>query len=170
LADPDIRLALDAADIGACRVLLEEYQRGLGVSLCFQGFDRELAALPGDYAAPRGGLWLATVANIPAGCVALRPLAGDAAELKRLYVRPAHRGSGLGARLARHAVEAARSAGYGVLKLDTLPSMGDAQRLYGRMGFTDTPPYNDNPVDGVRFLALSLASAPQARSPSDQRS
>jgi ribosomal protein S18 acetylase RimI-like enzyme len=170
LADADIRLALDAAGIGACRVLLEEYQVGLGVSLCFQGFDRELAGLPGDYATPRGGLWLATVAGVPAGCVALRPLASGAAELKRLYVRPANRGSGLGARLARLAVEAARNAGYGVLKLDTLPSMGDAQRLYERMGFTDTAPYNDNPVDGVRFLALSLAGAPQARSPSDQRS
>ena len=152
-------LAIRAAapgDIPACRELFLEYQRALGVSLCFQGFDRELEQLPGDYVPPRGGLWLASVDGALAGCVALRPIGGDVGEMKRLYVRPAFRGRHLGEALANHVIESARRAGYRVLKLDTLPSMREAQGLYERLGFVDTPPYNDNPVDGVRFLALAL--------------
>lgn len=143
--------------IEACRELFLEYQRGLGVSLCFQGFDRELAGLPGDYAAPRGRLYLALAGGRPAGCVALRPLFHRDAEMKRLYVRPPHRGSGLGRILARRIVEDARALGYDNLKLDTLPQMKAAQRLYEDLGFTDTAPYNDNPVAGVRFMALDLS-------------
>jgi ribosomal protein S18 acetylase RimI-like enzyme len=139
------------------RELFTEYQRSLNVSLCFQGFDRELAGLPGDYAAPRGGLWLATVGGALAGCVALRPLAADVAEMKRLYVRPAFRGQGLGIALAQHVIAAARGRRYRTLKLDTLPSMERAQNLYEHLGFVETAPYNDNPVEGVRFLALDLA-------------
>jgi len=149
--------ALDAAAIEACRGLFAEYQQGLGVSLCFQGFEAELAGLPGDYARPRGRLILARIAGEPAGCVALRPLGGDAAEMKRLYVRPAHRGMGLGRVLAECILDEARSLGYRVLKLDTLPTMGEAQRLYFELGFAETERYNDNPVEGVRFLALDLA-------------
>ena len=148
--------ALDAEAVEACRRLFVEYQQGLGVSLCFQGFDRELAALPGDYARPRGRLLIARVAGEPAGCVALRPLADGAAEMKRLYVRPGLRGMGLGSTLAECAIDEARALGYRVLKLDTLPSMREAQRLYAALGFTATAPYNDNPVDGVRFLARAL--------------
>lgn len=148
--------AASAADIAACRALFEEYQRALGVSLCFQRFDEELAGLPGDYVPPRGGLWIARDAATLAGCVALRPLSGNAAELKRLYVRPAYRGAALGRRLALHAIDAARAAGYREVKLDTLPMMAAAQALYAVLGFRDTAPYNDNPVDGVRFMALDL--------------
>ena len=148
--------ALDAAAVAQCRELFVEYQQGLGVSLCFQQFDRELAALPADYARPRGRLLLARVAGEPAGCVALRPLAPDIAEMKRLYVRPAYRGMGLGRTLAECVIDEARALGYATLKLDTLPSMAGAQRLYAELGFAETPPYNDNPVDGVRFLALAL--------------
>jgi ribosomal protein S18 acetylase RimI-like enzyme len=151
--------AAGPADIEACRELFVEYQRALGVSLCFQGFDGEVAGLPGDYAGPRGGLWLATVDGELAGCVALRPLGGDVAEMKRLYVRPAFRDRRLGLALAEHVIAAARERRYRMLKLDTLPSMERAQHLYERLGFVETAPYNDNPVDGVRFLALDLARA-----------
>jgi GNAT superfamily N-acetyltransferase len=149
-------LAARAHEIAACRELFREYERGLGVSLCFQGFERELAALPGDYVAPRGGLWLAHEGGAIGGCVALRPIDRDAGEMKRLYVRPAYRGHGIGLALARQVIAAARDAGYRTLKLDTLPSMREAQRMYASLGFVDTAPYNDNPVEGVRFLALSL--------------
>ena len=148
--------AASPEQIEACRELFLEYQRGLGVSLCFQGFDAELAALPGDYAPPRGRLYLAKAAGKPAACGALRPLFHRDAEMKRLYVRPAHRGSGLGRVLALRIIEDARALGYEGLKLDTLPAMKAAQRLYEDLGFRDTAPYNDNPVAGVRFMALDL--------------
>jgi len=148
--------ARSGAEIAACRELFVEYQRALGVSLCFQGFDAELAALPGDYAPPRGRLYLALSRGRPAGCVALRPLFHRDAEMKRLYVRSAHRGSGLGRMLAMRVIDDARELGYDLLKLDTLPTMKAAQRMYERLGFVDTAPYNDNPVGGVRFMALDL--------------
>ena len=143
--------------IRSCRELFVEYQRGLGVSLCFQGFDAEVANLPGDYAPPRGRLYLAIAGGKPAGCAALRPLFHRDAEMKRLYVRPAHRGSGLGRTLALRIVEDARALGYESLKLDTLPAMKAAQRLYEDLGFRDTASYNESPVAGVRFMALDLA-------------
>jgi len=144
------------AEVAACRELFTEYQRALGVSLCFQGFDAELAGLPGDYAPPRGRLVLAHVGGKPAGCAALRPLFHRDAEMKRLYVRPAHRAAGLGRLLALHIIGEARALGYETLKLDTLPQMTAAQRMYEKLGFRDTAPYNDNPVNGVRFMALDL--------------
>ena len=142
--------------VEACRELFLEYQRGLGVSLCFQGFEAELAGLPGDYAPPGGRLYLGLAGGKPAGCVALRPLFHRDAEMKRLYVRPAYRGSGLGRLLATRIVEDARALGYDNLKLDTLPQMKAAQRLYRALGFRDTAAYNENPVAGVRFMALDL--------------
>ena len=145
-----------AAEVAACRELFLEYQRAIGVSLCFQGFDDELARLPGDYAPPRGGLWLAQAGPMLAGCVALRPLGASEAEMKRLYVRPAFRGTGLGRRLAEHAIGAALALGYESLKLDTLPTMIEAQALYTRLGFVPVAPYNDNPIGGVKFMALEL--------------
>jgi ribosomal protein S18 acetylase RimI-like enzyme len=148
--------AASAADLPACRELFLEYERSIGVSLCFQGFDREVASLPGDYQEPRGGLWLARLGDRLAGCVALRPLDAHDAEMKRLYVRSAFRGCRIGRALAEHVIAVAREKEYRVLRLDTLPSMRDAQRLYERLGFVGTPPYNDNPIEGVRFLALEL--------------
>jgi putative acetyltransferase len=148
--------AHEADAVAACRELFVEYQRALGVSLCFQGFDAELANLPGDYAPPRGLLLLARHGEVPAACVALRPLFHRDAEMKRLYVRPAHRGSGIGRYLTERIIAEARARGYSSLKLDTLPSMRAAQGLYAKLGFRDTAPYNDNPVTGVRFLALEL--------------
>lgn len=149
--------AIDAESVEACRALFTEYQQGLGVSLCFQGFDRELATLPGAYARPRGRLLLARVAGEPAGCVGLRPLGEYHAEMKRLYVRPDMRGIGLGRVLAECVIDEARALGYLTLKLDTLPGMAQAQHLYRDLGFVDAAPYNDNPVSGVRFMSLALA-------------
>lgn len=154
-----IEEAREASALRACRELFVEYQRELGVSLCFQGFERELDGLPGDYAPPRGALWIATVGPRPAGCVALRDLGGGDAEMKRLYVRPEGRGMGLGRALAEAAVERARALGYRGVKLDTLPWLAAALRMYARMGFVETAPYNDNPLAGVRFLALDLSGA-----------
>jgi putative acetyltransferase len=148
--------ALDTQSVDACRELFVEYQQGLGVSLCFQGFDTELATLPGAYSRPRGRLLLARVAGEPAGCVALRPLGEHDAEMKRLYIRPQYRGMGLGRVLAECAVDEARALGYRTLKLDTLPGMAEAQHLYRDLGFVDAAPYNDNPVTGVRFMSLAL--------------
>src|SRR5207237_1017314 len=152
----EIGEALDPPAVETCRALFIEYQRELGVSLCFQGFDRELATLPADYAPPCGRLWLASLQGEPAGCVAIRALTGTDAEMKRLYVRPAYRGKRLGRLLALRAIEAARALGYAMLKLDTLPSMAEAQAMYESLGFVDAERYNDNPVGGVRFMALRL--------------
>jgi putative acetyltransferase len=152
----DIAEALDAPAAAACRELFVEYQAGLGVSLCFQGFERELATLPGEYARPRGRLLLARIAGEPAGCVALRALANGEAEMKRLFVRPAYRGMGLGRTLVECVIDEARGLGYGMLRLDTLPEMKAAQTLYGELGFVETAPYNDHPIEGTRFLALDL--------------
>src|SRR5258706_16317826 len=96
-----------AADIAACRELFRQYERSIGVSLCLQGFERELAELPGDYVPPRGGLWIASIEGEPAGCVALRPIDEQAAEMKRLYVRSQHPGRRPGLALARHVIQAA---------------------------------------------------------------
>jgi ribosomal protein S18 acetylase RimI-like enzyme len=165
----DIAPARTPADFAQARALFEAYAASLGVSLCFQGFDDELAGLPGDYAEPRGGLWLARAAGAsssaqPAGCIALRPLAHDGeaaasgrtAELKRLYVAPAARGTGLGRRLADVALAHARRAGYRSVKLDTLPGMDAARALYASLGFRPCAPYYRNPLDGVLYLELRL--------------
>jgi len=157
--DVTIRAA-GAGDIAACRELFVEYEKAIGVSLCFQDFSAEVAGLPGDYRAPGGGLWIASVSDALAGCVALRALGEHEAEMKRLYVRSAYRGLGLGRQLALLAIDTARSLGYRTLKLDTLPSMAQAQRLYAELGFVDTAPYNDNPVAKVRFMKIELDPGP----------
>jgi len=148
--------ALDAESIEACRRLLREYEKSIGVSLCFQGFAQELATLPAAYARPRGRLILARITGEPAGCVALRPLGDGDGEMKRLYVRPAYRGMGLGRMLAECAIDEARALGYASLKLDTLPQMKEAQAMYAALGFVDIAPYNDHPIEGTRFLSLAL--------------
>ncbi|HEX4779209.1 MAG TPA: GNAT family N-acetyltransferase [Usitatibacter sp.] len=152
----EIGEALDRAAVQACRELFVEYQGELGVSLCFQDFDRELAMLPGSYSRPRGRLLLARVAGMPAACAALRPLGEGDAEMKRLYVRRQFRGMGLGRALAEIVIDEARGLGYGVLKLDTLPQMAEAQGLYADLGFVPTIPFNDTPIAGTRYLGLAL--------------
>jgi ribosomal protein S18 acetylase RimI-like enzyme len=141
------------------RRLFVEYAASLEVDLAFQGFDEELADLPGDYARPAGGLLLAFDGETPAGCAAFRPLEPGVAEMKRLYVRPSARGAGWGRRLAERVVGEARAAGYERIRLDTLPSMRAALGLYIGMGFREIPAYRHNPVAGTRFLELDLRPA-----------
>lgn len=143
-------------DIPTVRVLFLEYAVSLGIDLCFQKFDEELASLPGAYAPPTGKLLVAWDEQTPAGCIAFRQLGEGRCELKRLYVRPAFRGRGLGRLLATRALEEARNAGYESASLDTLPSMTEAIALYRALGFTPTDPYCHNPVPGALFFAKSL--------------
>ena len=153
-----IRLAQVASPeaVAVARELFIEYQLAIGVDLCFQGFQAEVAALPGAYAPPRGRLLLAWVDGRPAGCGALRPLSGDAAEMKRMWVRPAFRGHGLGRAVALALLEAARAEGYARVRLDTLPVMAEAQALYRSLGFGVVPPYGDNPHPGAIHMELAL--------------
>jgi GNAT superfamily N-acetyltransferase len=143
-------------DVEAVRRLFVEYQESLGVDLCFQGFDRELAELPGDYAPPEGSLLVARAEDGIVACVALRRLDPQTCEMKRLYVRPRQRGLGLGRALAEAVIAEARRIGYVRMRLDTLPSMNEAAALYEHLGFRDIEPYTANPVPGVRFLQLEL--------------
>ena len=153
---PSVARAESPEAIGEARTLFREYEASLGVDLCFQGFEQELAGLPGAYAPRTGALLLASVDARIAGCVALRRLAEGVCEMKRLYVRPEFRGRGVGAGLARAAIDAARRIGYARMRLDTLPSMSAAQRLYERLGFRDVAPYRFNPVAGTRYMELRL--------------
>jgi ribosomal protein S18 acetylase RimI-like enzyme len=142
--------------IAQVRMLFEEYAASLGIDLCFQNFDRELEELPGDYAPRNGRLLIATEDEAPAGCVALRRIEGDICEMKRLYVRPAFRGTGLGRKLATAVIDAARQIGYATMRLDTLSSMHEAIGLYRSLGFVPTAPYRHNPVCGALFFELAL--------------
>jgi GNAT superfamily N-acetyltransferase len=155
-----IGAAVSEADIDTVAALFQAYAGSLGVDLGYQDFGAELAALPGKYAAPNGALLLARAPEGAAlGCVALRPLEADGCcEMKRLYVAPAGRGTGLGRALAETAVAEARRIGYREVRLDTLPFMQTAMALYDAMGFVPIPPYYETPVAGTRFLALSLAT------------
>ena len=144
----------------AVRVIFREYADQLGIDLCFQNFDAELASLPGDYAGPQGLLLLALIDGAIAGCCAMRPLLAtdypNACEMKRLYVRQPFRRLGLGRQLAEAIMDAARVAGYHHLLLDTLSDMESARALYTDMGFDDIPPYYHNPRPGAHYLKLNL--------------
>ncbi len=159
---PDIRLlSPDSPELfDAARAVLLEYAQSLGIDLCFQGFDAELASLPGEYAAPGGQLLLAVVDDEVAGCGALRALPGidyaNACEMKRLYVRPPFRRFGLGRVLAQALLDEARRAGYSAMVLDTFDDMEAARGLYTTLGFVTIPPYYFNPLPGAHYLKADL--------------
>ena len=150
--------AADSEALEHVRQFFRNYAAWLGVDLCFQNFDQEMAALPGAYSAPQGRLFFAEVDGGPAGCVGVRPLpdSDGVCEMKRLYVTPEERGHGVGAALALAAIKAAKAIGYRKLMIDTLPSMRMAVKLYRELGFTEAPAYYKTPVEGTMFLALDL--------------
>jgi putative acetyltransferase len=144
-------------EIRDARKLFQEYAAGLGFSLCFQNFDKELAQLPGEYVAPSGRLLLAVSEDGPAGCVAVRRINDEICEMKRLYVRPEFRGTGLGRTLAEAIIQAAREIGYRRMRLDTLPGKMDrAIAMYHSLGFKEIQPYYHNPVTNAAFMELDL--------------
>ena len=145
-----------AEEIAAVRELFAEYVRAVDAPECFEGFERELEALPGEYAPPRGRLLLARRAGEAAGCAGVRRLDPGTAEIKRLYVRPSCRGAGAGRRLAESAIAAARAGGCGRVVLDTLPFMREAMALYRALGFRETAPYLARPTPGSICFSLSL--------------
>jgi ribosomal protein S18 acetylase RimI-like enzyme len=151
-----IRTADSLSDFQTIRELFREYANGLGIDLDFQGFDAELAGLPGKYAPPMGRLLLAWKDEQAVGCIAMRPFNDDTAEMKRLYVRSESRGEQLGRRLVEHICSEARIAGYSKIWLDTLPTMASAQRLYESLGFVAIKPYTYNPVVGTKYFGLDL--------------
>ena len=159
---PEIKLVYPDAPqlLDATREIVREYARGLDVDLCFQNFDAELAALPGEYAPPTGYLLLAYVEGALAGCGAYRALPeadyANACEMKRLYVRPAYRKFGLGRVMAQALMDEARRSGYSAMLLDTLDDMEAARGLYGSLGFEEVAPYYFNPIAGAHYLKATL--------------
>ncbi len=152
-----LKQAESPAQIAQARELFLEYADSLGFSLCFQGFDQELAGLPGDYALPDGRLLVAEYRGQLAGCVALHKLESGICEMKRLYLRPQLRGRGVGRALAETVIAQARVIGYRKMRLDTIaPVMPNAVALYRRLGFVEVEPYRPNPIAGALYLELVL--------------
>ena len=149
--------AQEAELVAVARELFCEYADAIGVDLEYQGFSAELAALPSPYVPPHGALLIAQIDGDNAGCVALRRLDDRSGELKRLYVRPGYRSLGVGNLLVEAIISVARGAGYSELKLDTLPQMASAQRLYRKLGFVEIAPYNDTALPRTRFFGRSLS-------------
>jgi len=148
--------AITRAQAAGVRELFLEYQSDIGIDLAHQGFERTLAGLPGAYAPPGGRVLLGVVGDAFVGCVAVRPLERGISEMKRLYVRPSARGTGLGRKLALAIIEDARSLGYERMRLDTLGSMSAAIALYRSLGFVEIAPYTTNPLPGPKFFELTL--------------
>jgi putative acetyltransferase len=151
-----VRRAEGFADLAAVRELWQEYWKSIDLPDEFQGFGEELRGLPGVYGAEGGALLIAWIENTPAGTIALRRLNDRAGEVKRLYLRPAFRGMGLGRHLLENVIERARAIGHEAIYADTLPSMTEALSLYARMGFQQVPPYSSEPTPGAVFLKMSL--------------
>lgn len=161
MADSKITLivtqAVSDADIDLIRMLFREYEQSIGVSLCFQNFDQELARLPGDYAPPSGRLLLARVEDQIAGCVALRKFGDSTCEMKRLYLRPDFRGKGLGEQVVGTIIQEAQQIGYSKMRLDTMPGrMDQAIKLYRSLGFKEIPAYYNSPFNDTLYMELEL--------------
>ena len=158
-----LRVVDTPADLEAVRALFVDYQASLDIDLCFQGFDEEVRTLPGEYVDPMGALILALIDGVPAGCCGLRPMLSsdhvNACEMKRLFVRPAFRGFGLGRRLVERIVMQAQMAGYATMLLDTLSDMETARALYHEVGFVEVAPYYHNPIPGAHYLKVDLTAA-----------
>ncbi|MBI2213172.1 MAG: GNAT family N-acetyltransferase [Acidobacteria bacterium] len=154
----EITPAESRRDVEIAREIFREYEAAIGIDLCFQSFEKELAELPGLYAPPKGRLYLLRIDGEVEGCIALRPSGEHDCEMKRLFVRPARRGAGAGRLLAERVIADARTIGYSRMLLDTLDSMQSAQRLYESLGFVDAEPYTHNPLTGVRYMQLDLRS------------
>lgn len=155
---PNIKIvpAEGEAAVATVHTLLLEYWDSFGFTPCFRNFGDEVASLPGAYAPPGGCLALATVNGEPAGCIAMRRVDERRAEAKRLYVRPAFRGSGLGRALLEWVMSEARAAGYREIVGDTMPAMHEALALYDRMGFRRAEPYSEHPTEGAIFICIEL--------------
>lgn len=152
-----LTLATSPAQIETIRSLFTEYQQWLNFSLCFQGFDKELAGLPGKYAAPNGRLYLAEYDGAIAGCIALRPMDDEGVcEMKRLFVREEFRGKKIGKLLVDTILADAKAIGYRTMRLDTLQRMETARALYTKLGFKIIPAYYNNPMDEVVYMELKL--------------
>ena len=165
LAEMTLAVAEGPEDMAHIRALFLEYAESLGFSLCFQGFDEELADLPGRYGPPYGRLLLARVGGAVAGGVGLRPIGDGVCEMKRLYVRPEWRRHGVGRRLAAAIVEAGRDLGYFAMRLDTLRRMAPAMALYRMLGFVEVPAYYDNPLGDVVYFEKRYAPRPVSAEP-----
>lgn len=146
-----------SAQVAQARELFQEYAQSLGVNLCFQNFEQELAGLPGHYAPPDGRLLLAEYDGQLAGCVALHKWDDGICEMKRLYLRPSFRGKGLGRAIAEKIIADASSIGYQRMRLDTIePLMKDAVEMYRKLGFREIAPYRPNPIAGAMYMELQL--------------
>lgn len=148
--------AISQEQISTARELFLEYAASLKIDLCFQGFDKELKELPGEYAPPHGRLFLFSYDSQLAGCGALRKQDEGIGEMKRLYLKPAFRGKGLGRAMTMHLINEARALGYKSVRLDTLPMMREAISLYRSLGFREIEPYRPNPIVGALYMELEL--------------
>jgi putative acetyltransferase len=151
-----LKVPRDRASVAVVGRMFREYADSLGFPLDFQGFQREIATLPGEYAAPKGTLLVASVGSRPAGCVGLRPIDPEIAEMKRLFVRNEFRGRGVGRLLVDRLLREARRIGYRRVRLDTVPSMTEAIHLYRACGFREIAPYRFNPIPGALYFELDL--------------
>lgn len=151
--------AISDADVELARTLFLEYEQSIGVSLCFQNFDQELANLPGNYAPPSGRLLLIRAGDEVAGCIALRKVDDNTCEMKRLYLRPGFRGRGLGEPIVATIIHEAKTIGYSKMRLDTIPGrMDQAIHLYRSIGFKEIPAYYESPFNDTLYMELDLAS------------